>query len=70
MLTTEVDERVEEGVSLGGSSPVLKKREEDDEEGGEDEDKEEEEEEEEGEGKERALEGEIVKELEVKGLED
>lgn len=57
MLITEVGEREEEGISLDGSPPVPNKREEGDEEGGE-------------EGEERMLEGEMVKELEVKRLGD
>ena len=51
MLITEVGEVEEEGISLDGSPPVPNKREEDDEE--------------EGEGEERGLEGDMVKELEV-----
>ena len=57
MLITEVEETEEEGISLDGGPPVPKKREEDDKEGGEEEE-------------ERTLEGEMVKELEVKRLGD
>lgn len=56
MLITEVEEVEEEWISLDGSPPVPNKRDEYDEE-------------EEG-GEERGLEGEMVKELEVKWLED
>lgn len=57
MLITEVEGVEEEEISLDGSPPVPNKREEDDDEEIE-------------EGEERALEGEMVKELEVKRLED
>lgn len=58
MLISKVEEREEERISLDCSPPVPNKREEeDDDEGGE-------------EGEERAVEGEMVKELEVKRLGD